>query len=148
MKLQALKAVSLVLIVFQTGCATIFHGTTDQISITSRERGTKIFVDEREIGEDSAIAVVPKRGSHSIRVSKEGCSDVVAPIPYSFDGVSLLGILLDFGIISMLIVDTAATGAITKADQTHFILTPNCGNRRQAQIKLNTVEQWAGLAAR
>jgi uncharacterized protein YceK len=108
------------------GCATIFNGSRDQISVRSNEPGTKIYIDEMEVGTDNAIWSVPKKGDHTIRVAKEGCADVSTPIKYSFDATSLLGILLDFGIVSMLLVDGAGTGAISKADQTSYILTPNC----------------------
>ena len=117
---------SLMVLVQLTGCATMFHGSSDQIAVRSHEPGTKIYIDEMEIGTDSAIWAVPKQGKHSIRVSKMGCTDVQVPIKYSFDAVSLLGILLDFGVVSMLLVDGAGTGAITRADQTAYILSPNC----------------------
>jgi hypothetical protein len=141
------RAVSLAIAsIYFSGCATIFHGSTDQITIRSNEPGTKIYVDEQEVGRDSAIWAVPKKGNHSIRVAKTGCTDTVVPIKYSFDGVSLLGILLDFGLISMLIVDGAGTGAISKADQTAYILTPNCSvasvpsDREPAQSSAGTVK--------
>ena len=109
-----------------TGCATMFHGSSDQIAVRSNEPGTKIYIDEMEVGTDNAIWAVPKKGNHTIRVSKTGCTDTQIPIKYSFDATSLLGVLLDFGIVSMLLVDGAGTGAITKADQTAYVLTPNC----------------------
>ena len=120
------KVIALILILQLTGCATIFNGSKDQIAVRSNEPGTKIFIDEMEVGTDNAIWSVPKKGDHTIRVSKNGCSDVSTPIRYSFDATSLLGVLLDFGLVSMLIVDGAGTGAISKADQTSYILTPNC----------------------
>ena len=120
------RLISLVMVIQLSGCATMFHGSTDQISIQSKEPGTTIYLDGREVGEDSAVVSVPKSGNHMISVSKEGCRDTMTPIRYSFDGVSLLGLFLDFGIISMLLVDGAATGAISRADQTAYILTPNC----------------------
>jgi len=108
------------------GCATMFNGSSDQIAVRSNEPGTKIYIDEMEVGTDSAIWAVPKKGSHFIRVSKNGCADTQVPIKYSFDATSLLGVLLDFGIVSMALVDGVGTGAITKADQTAYVLTPNC----------------------
>lgn len=121
------KSICAILIASQlTGCATIFNGSKDQIAVRSNEPGTKIYIDEMEVGTDNAIWSVPKKGDHTIRVSKNGCTDVSTPIKYSFDATSLLGILLDFGIVSMLIVDGAGTGAWSKADQTSYILTPNC----------------------
>ena len=120
------KLLSLVLILQLTGCATMFHGSSDQIAVRSNEPGTRIFIDEMEVGMDNAIHAVPKKGSHTIRVSKAGCADASVPIKYSFDATSLLGVLLDLGIFSMLVVDGVGTGAISKADQTSYVLTPNC----------------------
>jgi hypothetical protein len=104
----------------------MFHGSNDQIAVRSNEPGTRIFIDEMEVGVDNAIYAVPKKGNHAIRVSKTGCADATVPIKYSFDATSLLGVLLDFGIVSMLVVDGVGTGAISKADQTSYIVTPNC----------------------
>jgi hypothetical protein len=121
------RAIAIVTLAAQSmGCATMFHGSTDQISIHSNEPDAKIYLDGNEIGTGNAVYAVPKKGNHIIRVSKQGCTDVITPIKYSFDGISLLGILIDLGLISMLIVDGAATGAISKADQTSYILTPSC----------------------
>ncbi|MGE4231895.1 MAG: PEGA domain-containing protein [Bacteriovoracia bacterium] len=117
----------LILIVLaNTGCATLFRGTKDTISVRSDDPDAKIFIDERYIGKGTAIQSVPKKGNHIIRVSKKGCADATQSIPYSFDPTSLLGILIDLGIISMLVVDGLATGAISSADQTNFVLNPEC----------------------
>jgi hypothetical protein len=43
-----------------------------------------------------------------------------------FDPTSLLGILLDFGLISILVVDWGITGAIREAERTNYVLNPNC----------------------
>ena len=80
----------LLLTVMCCNCATMFHGSTDQISIRSNEAGTKIYIDESEVGTDNAIQAVSKKGKHNIRVSKTRRNDVMMPINYSFDGISLL----------------------------------------------------------
>jgi hypothetical protein len=139
------------LVLFQySACATMFHGSTDQISVTSKEEGSTILLNGQEVGEDSAVLAVPKSGQHVIEVRKEGCTSAMSPIRKSFDGISLLGLLLDFGIFSMLVVDGAGTGAINRADQTAFILTPNCksvagrkksGGRSPAKKKSSAPEE-------
>jgi hypothetical protein len=132
-----IKETSIVLItVMNVNCATMFHGSSDQISIRSKEPGTTIYIDEAEVGTDNAVHAVPKKGNHTIRVSKSGCTDRSVPIKYSFDGVSLLGVLLDLGIISILMVDGIGTGAVSKADQTNYILSPKCpGSENVAQTR-------------
>ena len=44
----------------------------------------------------------------------------------SFDPTTLLGVLLDWGIISVLVVDGAATGAWQKFNQTSYVIDPDC----------------------
>lgn len=110
----------------QLNCATIFNGTKDTITIRSNVKGTTFYVNEAEVGTDSAVALVSKKGDALIRASKVGCRDAVVPVPTEFDPVSLLGIFLDLGLVSMLLIDGAATGAITKASQTNFVVTPVC----------------------
>ena len=124
-----LKMLVIILTVISFGCATIFHGTKDTISVRSEEEGTKIYIDEELVGKNSSVSMVRKKGEHIIRVSKEGCIDVTRPIPYSFDGTTLLGLFLDLGIITILVVDWLATGAITSASQNNFVLSPDCSKK-------------------
>jgi len=120
-------AVMLIIAVFTSGCASIFHGTTEQIHVTSDEPNTKFSWNGREIGKGtSAMVTIPKDQLDRavLKGEKEGFNPKTATIPTEFDGVSLLGLLIDCGIISMLVVDFAATGAVDKAAQTDFVLTP------------------------
>ena len=107
-------------------CAAMFNGTKDNISIRSNEEGTKIYLNEMYLGKNNTFTAISKKGDYTIRVSKKGCEDKMIPITRSFDPISLLGIGIDFGIISILVVDGAATGAITKADQTNYVIDPEC----------------------
>ncbi len=112
-----------------TGCASIFHGTKETIHVRSDEPDTHFYADSRDIGKGtSAVTTLPKNSlSHAVlRAEKPGCNTKSAPIETEFDGVTLLGILIDFGIISILVIDWAANGAVTKASQTDYILTPDC----------------------
>ena len=112
-----------------TGCAAIFHGSSETIHVRSEEADTRFFANERDIGKGtSAVTALPKKGLSEVvlRAEKTGCNTKSTPIPTEFDALTLLGILIDFGIISILVVDWAATGAVTKASQTDYILTPEC----------------------
>lgn len=123
-----LIAIVTALVFLVSGCAAMFSGTKDTITMRSHEKGTTFYVNEAEAGRDSAVWVLSKNNNSNafIRASKEGCEDVTMPIPTEFDGLTLLGLLIDLGLISILIIDGAATGAWTKAAQTNFILTPKC----------------------
>ncbi len=108
-----MKIVALVLIValsFQlAGCAAIFHGTSDQITVQSADPDAKIYLDNQLIGKGTAVATVKRNTVHTVAAKKRGCADNLAQTQNSFDAVSLLGIFIDFGIISMLVIDWAAT---------------------------------------
>lgn len=112
--------------VAMTGCATIFNGSRDTITVTTNDKDAEIYLDGSLVGYGTAIFQVPKKGDHGLVVSKSGCGDAITTIPYSFDATSLLGVFIDLGLVSMLVVDGASTGAISKASQTNFILNPRC----------------------
>jgi hypothetical protein len=73
-----------------------------------------------------AFRLPKKSQSYTITVRKEGCEPFTLPVSKSFDAVTLLGILLDLGVISILVVDGAATGAWSQFDQTSYVLDPRC----------------------
>ncbi len=115
-----------------SGCAAMFNGTKEQIHVQSEVPDTHFFLNEREIGEGtSAVVSIPKKKLKEaiLRAEKPGCSEQSTMIETRFDAVSLLGILIDLGLISILVVDWAATGAITKADRRNYVLTPICTNQ-------------------
>lgn len=61
-----------------------------------------------------------------ITARKAGCTDTTVPAPKSFDAITLLGVLIDFGLVSVLLIDGAATGAWQQFDQTSFVVDPRC----------------------
>lgn len=119
-------AISIILVVSITGCATMFHGTTQMVSIRSNMDDAKLYVNEAYIGKGSGVTTFRKNKNYTIVARKEGCSDGVAIPTKSFDAITLLGILLDWGIISILVVDGACTGAWTQFDQTSYVVDPQC----------------------
>lgn len=131
-----MKAVALAVIVAisltTTGCATMFHGSNETISVRSEEANTRFYLNNRDLGTGtSAITSVPKKELKSavLRAEKEGCNTKSTPVATQFDAVSLLGILWDFGIVTILCIDWAATGATTQAAQKDYVLTPECEMR-------------------
>lgn len=125
------KIISLIVVLsfFMTSCAAMFHGTKESIHVRSEESDTKFFANEREIGKGTfAVTTLTKKQIRSVvlRAEKEGCNTKSSPIETEFDSITFLGILLDFGIVSVLVIDWGVTGAVTKASQTDYILTPEC----------------------
>jgi len=109
-----------------TGCAAMFHGTSQQVAIRSNHPDADLYVNEAYVGKGNAVTVFKKSQSYTITVRKEGCEPFTLPATKSFDAVTLLGVLIDFGVISILVVDGAATGAWSQFDQTSYVLDPRC----------------------
>ncbi|MEW5900761.1 MAG: PEGA domain-containing protein [Acidobacteriota bacterium] len=53
-------------------CATIISGTRQQIPVTSNPSGAKISVDGVEAGEAPLLLTLKKKGTHTIRIEKDG----------------------------------------------------------------------------
>lgn len=112
------------LLVSLTGCATMFHGATQMVSIRSNVSDAKLYVNEAYIGTGSGVTTFRKNKNYRIVARKEGWTDGVAIPTKSFDATTLLGIFIDWGIISIFVVDGIATGAWTQFDQTSFVIDP------------------------
>jgi hypothetical protein len=124
-KLIAIAVVSL-LSSSLSGCAAMFHGTTQQVAIRSNVPGTELFVNEAYVGKDNAVTTFQKSKNYMITARKAGCTDTTVPASKSFDAITLLGVLIDLGIISVLLIDGAATGAWQQFDQTSYVVDPRC----------------------
>ncbi|WP_188014976.1 hypothetical protein [Vibrio harveyi] len=109
-----------------SGCSTVTNGSNEQISFSSREEGTKLFVDGKYHGIDHASITVPRGDTHTVVAQKAGCEQTSLTTDYSFQwGKSLfLNVLIDFGLIS--IPTDLLTGSAWKTDSSHYEVTPNC----------------------
>ena len=109
-----------------SGCAAMFHGTTQQVAVRSNVPGTELFVNEAYVGKDNGVTTFQKKSNFMITARKAGCTDTTVPAPKSFDAITLLGVLIDFGLVSVLLIDGAATGAWQQFDQTSYVIDPRC----------------------
>lgn len=123
---KVISAVLIATLISTTGCAAMFHGTSDQVSIHSNDPAASLYVNGSYVGKGHAITTFKKRNDYVITARKEGCSEFSLPASKSFDGISLLGILIDAGLISVLVIDGAATGAWQSFDQTSYVVDPSC----------------------
>jgi hypothetical protein len=113
------------------GCAAMFHGTSQQINVRSNDPDASLYVNEAFIGKGvGAVTVLKKKNDYTIAAKKEGCTTNQVPVAKSFDAITLLGILIDLGIVSVLVVDGAATGAWQQFDQTSFVVDPVCDGKK------------------
>ena len=114
-------------IMFLSSCATMFNGSTETIHLRSEVADTTFYANERFLGTGtSAVTTIPKKklNSTTLRAEKEGYHSRSTPIVTSFDATCLWGLFLDYGIVSIVCVDGIGTGAVTKAAQIDYILTP------------------------
>jgi hypothetical protein len=108
------------------GCAWMFHGTSDEIHIQSLDSKAEIYVNDQPVGVGSATTTVQRDKTSTIEARQQGCETRTERTGDKFDGVSLLGILLDAGIISILVVDMGVTGAAWKTYPLTYTVTPIC----------------------
>ncbi|WNC73101.1 hypothetical protein RGQ13_03700 [Thalassotalea psychrophila] len=118
---------------FLSGCAGIINGTSDNITITSVEPGTRIYVDGVKRGIDDALVQIDRGETHTIKVVKKGCEPVIIETGDKFDATSLLGILLDWGVISIPV--DLISGAAWKAYPTIYTVSPIC-EAEESQVKI------------
>ena len=119
-------AVAVSLVMALPGCATMFHGSTQQVAIHSNVPGTDLYANDALVGKDNAVTTFHKNQNYNITARKAGCTETTLPASKSFDSVTLLGVLIDWGLISVLLIDGAGTGAWQQFDQTSYVLDPVC----------------------
>ena len=126
MKNSLIKAAVVSSIVLASGCASMFNGSSQQVSIRSNVDGAMLYVNEGFIGKESGVTTLKKKKDYHIVARKDGCTDSSVQASKSFDATTLLGVLIDFGVITVLLVDGVGTGAWQQFDQTSYVLDPVC----------------------
>jgi len=111
-----------------TSCASMFNGTEKAVTIKANDKDAKIYVNEQYVGTGNAHYVFKKKKDYHLRAELGDCRSPTIIPTKSFDPTTLLGILLDYGIISILLIDGAASGAWTDFDQAQFSLEVDCNN--------------------
>lgn len=85
------------------GSATIFSGSNQSIAIDSEPAGAKVYIDGQLRGVTPLSVMMDKSlSSHTIRVQKEGYSDINAPLTTQYDPVSIVNIIWDLSTTDML----------------------------------------------
>jgi len=120
------RALAVILLIETSSCAYLFHGTSDQISVYSGDPDAKLYLDDQLIGRGNASATVDRDRKYTITAKGPGCEDGTVTTGDKFDPTSLLGIFIDAGIISILVIDMAATGAAWKTYPLSYTVTPIC----------------------
>jgi|JI8StandDraft_1071087.scaffolds.fasta_scaffold42135_3 hypothetical protein len=111
-------------------CATILHGSTDQVEILSTAPDTEIYINDVYRGiagpEQPLEVTIPKRGRVTFIGKKANCSEGETVVRRSVDPATFLGILIDGGLFSILLVDIVGTNAFVHADQSSYLIELEC----------------------
>lgn len=104
------------------GCATIMHGTSQDIGIQSRPTGATVTVDNQAYGKTPVIAKLSRKDHHVVHFTLEGYQPFDATITRSTSGWIWGNIV--FGGLIGLAVD-AITGGLykLKPEQVEAVLT-------------------------
>ncbi|WP_122899944.1 hypothetical protein [Acinetobacter sp. B51(2017)] len=123
---KILTSTLLAITLMTSGCATIFNGASQTVNIRSNDTEAKLYVNEEYMGKNQAAYTFKKKKNYVIKAEKNGCKTTSITPQKTFDPTTLLGVLLDWGIISILVVDGAATGAWQKFEKTSYFIDPDC----------------------
>ncbi len=128
--MKRINCIALTAIILLSGCAAMINGTTQQVSVRSNVQDAKIYANEEFIGIGNGVAVFRKKDDYVITARKDGCNDTSIAASKSFDATTLLGLLIDFGLISILLIDGAVTGAWNRFDRTNYMIDMQCNTAK------------------
>jgi len=104
----SLTLLTLFLLIALNGCATIIHGTTQDIGITTDPAGTDLLVDGQLHYKSPAVITMKRRDDHTVEISQEGYKsetiEIKGVLSWTVAGDFLAGGAIGYGI-------DAATGA-------------------------------------
>ena len=107
--MRLLKALlTLFLLIVLNGCATIMHGTTQDIGITTDPSGADLLVDGQLHYKSPAVITMKRKDDHTVEISQEGYKKETVEIKGALS-LAVVGDVLAGGAIGYSI--DAATGA-------------------------------------
>jgi hypothetical protein len=99
---------TLFLLIALNGCATIIHGTTQDIGVTTDPAGADLLVDGQDHYKSPAVIAMKRKHDHTVEISQEGYKRAAVEIKGTISA-AVLGDFLAGGAIGYGI--DAATGA-------------------------------------
>ena len=120
MELRATKAVSRIAITAisggltllqLTGCATIIHGTKQEVGISSAPSGASVMIDNNDIGVTPVVSKLSRKANHVVKIQMAGYQPFETTLTHSVSGWVWGNVA--FGGLIGLAVD-AASGGIYK----------------------------------
>jgi hypothetical protein len=99
-----------------SGCASIFHGTSQEITFETSPSGAKVFLDGDLVGTTPFSMKVKKNKYKSFRVELDGYQTIQREMSKEYDLIALLNIFWDLSTTDLL------TGAAFEySDNSYFI---------------------------
>jgi len=120
------NSLAILALLFAPGCAYLFHGTSDEIHIQSGDPNAKLYLNDEAVGIASATATVDRDRTYTIRATAPGCEARTVQTGDKFDSISLLGLFVDVGIVSILVIDMGVSGAAWKTYPLTYTVNPIC----------------------
>jgi len=128
---------SMTLLAISSGCASMINGEHQMISVKT-DAETEIFINGRYAGKGYAKQKVARDARHEVRVEKNGCEAVSLTTQPNFNEVSLLGLFVDLGLVS--IPTDFMTGAAWEVEPSDIRLVANCTASDTATTTTTTAE--------
>ncbi len=104
--------------VASAGCATMFTGSAQQVTVSSQPPGAKVFVNGGYTGVTPLALLLKTERDHTVLLQREGYQDTTAPVYREFNPVAALNL---FSVVCW-VVDLA-TGALWRLTPTGVYVT-------------------------
>lgn len=95
-------------VVLAAGCATIMHGTTQDVTVNSNPSSAMVFVDGQSVGSTPAVVNLKRKSNHVISVKLDGYQPYEMALSKNVSGW-VVGNLVFGGLVG-LVVDAASGG--------------------------------------
>jgi hypothetical protein len=132
---------TLSLLIALNGCATIMHGTTQDIGVVTEPSGAELLVDGRDHYKSPATITMKRKDDHTLEISREGYKneriDIKGTISAAVLGDFLAGGAIGYGI-------DAATGAQRRLEpaSVYVRLRPSTGVDTEKRVEaLDKIDQ-------
>ena len=98
---------------FTTGCASIIHGTTQNIGFGSNPGGATVTVNGRTVGKTPLVADLKRKDNHLVRIELEGYQPFETTLTRTVSGWIWGNLIFFHGFLPGIVVD-AIDGAMYK----------------------------------
>ncbi len=109
-----------IVVLLSAGCASIFDGTTQQVTFDSSPTGAEVYVDGVLLGVTPLTSSLKRKKNSTLTVKKEGYIDRVIPMATTMN-MTFLGNLVTGGAFGT--TTDSATGAIHKYEPGQYFVT-------------------------